>query len=138
MMEPRGLRNNNPGNIRNSDTTEWSGEVQKSDKKDNAFEEFVDMAHGYRALIKLLQNYRRKHHCKTIAQFISRWAPQTENDTSAYVQRVCHEMQVTATYVPDVDDKTTMCNLAAAISQVENGIPAIMADVVAGWNLLNK
>lgn len=96
------------------------------------------MAHGYRALIKLLQNYRRKHGCKTIADFISRWAPRTENNTSGYITRVCREIQVPATFVPDVDDKGTMCALAAAISQVENGIPAVMADVEAGWDLLNE
>ena len=135
-MTPRGIRNNNPGNIRNSDATDWQGVVKKSEKIDNVFEEFEDMAHGYRALIKLLQNYRKKHDCKTIADFISRWAPRTENDTAAYIQRVCREMQVAATYVPDVNDKTTMCSFAAAISQVENGVPAVRADVYAGWDLL--
>ena len=51
-MEPRGIRNNNPGNIRNSDATDWKGEVPTMAKRDNTFEEFTDMAHGYRALIK--------------------------------------------------------------------------------------
>ena len=137
-MAPRGIRNNNPGNIRNSDATDWKGEIPAGAKKDNSFEEFKDMPHGYRALIRLLQNYRRKHGCQTIADFISRWAPQTENNTSGYITRVCREMQVPTTFVPDVDDKGTMCALAAAISQVENGIPAVMADVEAGWELLNE
>lgn len=137
-MTPRGLRNNNPGNIRNSDATDWKGEVAAEKKRDNAFEEFKDMAHGYRALIKLLQNYRRKHGLQTISDFIGRWAPRTENDTSAYITRVCWEMQVPSSYVPDINDKTTMCNFAAAISLVENGIPAVMADVEAGWELLNE
>lgn len=47
-------------------------------------------------------------------------------------------MQVPTTYVPNVEDKGTMCALAAAISVVENGIPAVMADVEAGWDLLNE
>lgn len=137
-MTPRGIRNNNPGNIRNSDVTGWKGEVTADAKKDNAFEEFKDMAHGYRALIKLLQNYRRKHGCQTIADFIGRWAPRTENNTSGYIASVCREMQVPTTFVPDVDDKGTMCALAAAISQMENGIPAVRADVEAGWELLDE
>ena len=45
-------------------------------------------------------------------------------------------MQVPNTYVPDVDDRAAMCAFAAAISQVENGVPAVMADVAAGWELL--
>ena len=51
---PRGLRNNNPGNIRNSQRTDWQGEVDESAKNDNSFEEFETIAYGYRALIKLL------------------------------------------------------------------------------------
>lgn len=133
---PRGLRNNNPGNIRNSDATDWMGEVSTEKKTDNDFEEFKDMAHGYRALIKLLQNYRRKYGLQTISDFISRWAPRTENNTSGYTTRVCREMQVPSSYVPDIDDKATMCNFAAAISLVENGIPAVMEDVEKGWELL--
>lgn len=45
-------------------------------------------------------------------------------------------MQVPDSYVPDVNDKATMCAFAAAISLVENGVPVVMADVHAGWNLL--
>ena len=135
-MKPRGLRNNNPGNIRNSDATDWIGEVETSYKKDNSFEEFISMAHGYRALIKLLQNYRKKHKCKTIADFINRWAPRTENDTTSYIRTVCREMQVPTTYIPDINDKNTMCAFASAISLVENGIRAVREDVEAGWNML--
>ena len=50
--------------------------------------------------------------------------------------QVCREMQVPNTYVPDVNDRVTMCAFAAAISQVENGVPAVTADVEAGWELL--
>ena len=45
-------------------------------------------------------------------------------------------MQVPNTYVPDINDKATMCAFAAAISRVENGVPAVMADIEAGWDLL--
>ena len=86
--------------------------------------------------MKLLQNYRKLNGCRTIADFINRWAPPVENNTSGYISRVCREMQVPSTYVPDVNDRATMCAFAAAMSRVENGVPAVMADVVAGWNLL--
>lgn len=46
------------------------------------------------------------------------------------------EMQVPESYVPDVDDMATMCAFASAISLVENGKLAVMADVESGWNLL--
>lgn len=129
----RGLRNNNPGNIRLSRTL-WQGEVRPS--TDKSFCQFKSMAYGYRALIRLLQNYRKLNECRTMADFINRWAPPVENNTSGYISRVCREMHVPASYVPDVNDRATMCAFAAAISQVENGIPAVMAEVVAGWELI--
>lgn len=135
-MKPRGLRNNNPGNIRNSDATDWKGEVNLSDKKDNAFEEFETMAHGYRALIKLLQNYRQYHRCLTISDFINRWAPRTENNTSAYIHTVCRHMGMKPNDIPDVNDKRTMIEFASAISLVENGVSAIRSEVEAGWEML--
>ena len=116
----RGLRNNNPGNIRNSKTV-WQGEIVPS--TDLSFKQFKTMAYGYRAMIKLLQNYRKLNGCRTISDFINRWAPPVENNTSGYISRVCREMQVPSSYV-------------AAMSQVENGIPAVMEDVQAGWDLL--
>lgn len=132
-MTPRGLRNNNPGNIRLSRTA-WQGEVRPP--QDASFCRFTTVAYGYRALIKLLQNYRKLHACHTVADFIRRWAPPAENDTAAYVASVCRYLQVGPEYVPDVDDKHTACLLAAAISQVENGVPPRLADVEAGWRLL--
>ncbi|MFR9545346.1 MAG: structural protein P5 [Rikenellaceae bacterium] len=135
MSTTRGLRNNNPGNIRVS-KTKWQGEVEESTKKDSAFEEFKDMAHGYRALLKLLQNYRKVHNLQTITEIISRWAPPIENNTAGYISRVCKEMGVEEGYVPNINDKEVMCSLAAAISQVENGVPAVILDIEAGWNLL--
>lgn len=132
-MIPRGLRNNNPGNIRIT-KDKWKG--LRPVQEDKEFFQFSDMKWGYRALIRTLQNYRRRHGCQTIADFIRRWAPSTENNTSGYISRVCKEMQVPTTYVPDVEDKTTMCAFAAAISQVENGVPAVMSDIEAGWEAL--
>lgn len=130
---PRGLRNCNPGNIRIS-TDKWLG--LREEQTDKEFFQFEEMRWGYRALIRTLQNYRRKHGLQTIAEMIGRWAPHTENNTSGYISRVCKEMQVPSSYVPNVEDKGTMCALAAAISEVENGVPAVMSEIEEGWALL--
>ena len=105
-------------------------------QEDKSFFQFKEMKWGYRALIRTLQNYRLKWGCRTIADFINRWAPVVENNTSGYINRVCREMQVPNSYIPDINDKAAMCAFAAAISQVENGIPAVMEDVYKGWELL--
>lgn len=136
MKKSRGLRNNNPGNIRDDKKTNWQGEVTASNKKDFSFEEFKDIKYGYRALIKLLQNYRKLYKCQTIAEFITKWAPSHENNTVGYISRVCKEMQVPTNFVPDISDKSTMVAFAAAISLVENGVPAVICDVEEGWELL--
>lgn len=132
-MEPRGLRNCNPGNIRITKDN-WKG--LRDVQTDKEFFQFESMPWGYRALIRTLQNYRKLHGCETIADFIRRWAPPSENDTSAYIRTVCQKMGIPSVYVPDVDDKLTMCMFAAAVSFQENGVLAEMEDVVKGWELL--
>lgn len=132
-MKPRGLRNCNPGNIRIT-KDKWQG--LRPQQTDKSFFQFTEMKWGYRALIITLQNYHRRHGCRTITDYINRWAPPSENNTGGYISRVCKEMEVPNSYVPNVDDKATMCAFAAAISQVENGVPAVMADIEAGWNLI--
>ena len=130
---PRGLRNNNPGNLRRTGDR-WQGLAAR--QEDAEFFQFERMAYGYRALIKTLQNYRRIHGLQTLAEMIARWAPGHENDTAAYIRAVCRDLQVPDSYVPDVDDRDTMCALAAAISRVENGVTADMEEVLAGWEML--
>lgn len=131
----RGLRNNNPGNIRKSPTV-WQGE--KTPSTDAAFKQFTGMAYGYRAMLKLLQNYSRLNGCRTIRQMINRWAPPSENHTDNYIRAVCNGAGIPADAPVNINDRNLMCRIAAAMSQVENGVPANMADVNAGWELLTK
>lgn len=94
------------------------------------------MAYGYRAGLKLLQNYSKLNGCHTVRTIISRWAPPCENDTRSYISTVCKLSGLYSDRRLNVDDRRTMCSLAAAMSQVENGVPAVMADVIEGWELL--
>ena len=129
---PRGLRNNNPGNIRrNSDV--FQGEVNPS--RDQQFKQFKTMAYGYRAMFKILSNYYRKYSLTTIRKIIGRWAPENENNTSAYVSLVSSYAGIG----PDDQisfDREQMIRIVAGMSKVENGREAEMSDVIAGWNLL--
>ena len=54
MKEPRGIRNNNPLNIRHS-ADRWQG--ARGEQKDKSFVQFKSMAYGYRAAWKTLQSY---------------------------------------------------------------------------------
>lgn len=129
---PRGLRNNNPGNIRrNSDV--FQGEKTSSDKE---FKQFKTMAYGYRAVFKILSNYYRNYHLKTIWQMIGRWAPEKENNTDAYIKAVSDYAGIPADDPIDITDREQMIRIVAGMSRVENGREADMSDVIAGWNLL--
>lgn len=129
---PRGLRNNNPGNIVRS-RTKWQGEVAGGDAR---FCTFSSMAYGYRALMKLLQNYQRVHKLYTIRQLITRWAPSSENNTARYIASVSRQTSFGADERIDLNEKRVATAVAAAISMVENGRAADMDDVERGWYLL--
>lgn len=129
---PRGLRNNNPGNIRrNSDV--FQGEKTSSDRE---FKQFKLMAYGYRAIFKILSNYYRNYKLDTIRKMIGRWAPENENDTDAYVKAVSYYAGIPADDPININDREQMIRIVAGMSKVENGREADMSDVIAGWNLL--
>lgn len=129
---PRGLRNNNPGNIRkNSDV--FQGEKTSSDKE---FKQFKSMAYGYRAIFKILSNYYRNYKLDTIRKMIGRWAPENENNTDAYIKAVSDYAGIPADDTINVNDREQMIRIVAGMSRVENGREADMSDVIAGWNLL--
>lgn len=129
---PRGLRNNNPGNIRrNSDV--FQGEINPS--RDKEFKQFKNMAYGYRAMYKILSNYYNKYRLNTIRKMISRWAPENENNTAAYVSLVSSYSGIGPDDLISFD-REQMIRIVAGMSKVENGREADMSDVIAGWGLL--
>jgi len=81
----RGMRNNNPFNIRKS-KSRWIGKIKGTDKE---FETFDSLEHGYRAGLILLANYYTKYHLHTIFDIITRFAPSTENKTYVYIDWLC-------------------------------------------------
>ena len=78
---PRGIRNNNPGNIKKNDV-EWEG--LSAIQTDKTFFQFNDPIYGIRALTKILRTYRNSYNIKNIWGIINRYAPPSENDTESY------------------------------------------------------
>ena len=129
---PRGIRNNNPGNIKTSSAA-WQGKIPFQDNNDvncstgqvtRTFEQFITYEYGIRALVKLLETYMKTHGLRTVRGIINRWAPTSENNTSAYVNTVSNRMGIT----PDVPlqfTRETMRLLSQAIAWVENGRESI-------------
>ena len=122
----RGWRNNNPLNIRRGEN--WVGLVEKP--TDWVFCQFISMAMGYRAAYKLLKSYYRYFNQKgvamTIENVISRWAPDRENDTEAYIIRVADMLGYDPSKFPFFPGKTKLQDervgrLMAAMTCVECG-----------------
>ncbi|MGY0216559.1 structural protein [Endozoicomonadaceae bacterium StTr2] len=127
--QPRGIRNNNPGNIRHGDN--WVGMCKK--QRDKSFVQFDDPRYGIRAMARILNSYERRG-VVTIQQVITTWAPPTENNTSAYVNSVSRQLGVKpGTRVK----KDHYPQLIAAIIQHENGHqPYSMQMIREGVNLV--
>lgn len=120
----RGIRNNNPGNVRESslDRTQWVGERASDD--DPAFEEFTEMRYGVRASAIVFRNYQRLYGLRSVAAMIARWAPPNENDTPAYIAFVCKRIGVNeSTPINLLDDEMCYAFLRAVFRK-ECGLPA--------------
>lgn len=119
---PRGIRNNNPGNIDYNPRNDWQGQVgiERGVPKPR-FAEFIDPESGIRALGKLIRAYQNKHGLKTIEQIISRWAPSNENNTRAYAEAVAKAVGVTAHANINVNRIAILRPLVEAIIRHENG-----------------
>ena len=131
----RGLRNCNPGNIRKS-RVKYEGEVAPS--RDIEFKEFRSMAYGYRAMFVLLDSYRSKYGLCTIRQMLGRYAPPTENFTEGYVRFVSSRTGIAPDEIVNTRAARDMIPIVAAMSQIENGVPAIISDIEEGWSLFSK
>lgn len=78
---PRGIRNNNPGNIEWIEDLahRWRGMISK----DGRYGVFDTAANGIRAIGGELKASIRKG--QTLGQAITEWAPPPENNTAAYI-----------------------------------------------------
>lgn len=110
----RGIRNNNPGNIRKS-SNKWLGKIQGVDKD---FETFDTPENGIRAVAVLLLTYRDKG-LVTPVQIVSRYAPSNENNTVAYAAKLAAKIGV------GINDSTVpvpLEKIVRAVISIENGV----------------
>ena len=121
-VEPRGIRNNNPLNIRKGNN--WKGE--RSVQHDRAFEEFESMTYGLRAGFIILKKYMSGYYgltqkFNTIELMIRRWAPPTENATRKYVDSVSEKTGIPPGRHLSFTNKTVMVDIVSAMVEVECG-----------------
>ncbi len=86
MSIPRGIRNNNPLNIRRS-KDKWKG--MRAVQSDAQFCQFESLEWGWRAAFWLLtRTYYHKYRLFTIRAIVIKWAPTIENNTQTYIANV--------------------------------------------------
>lgn len=127
--QPRGVRNNNPGNVMRGETR-WQGEVDGNDPRYASFE---TPEAGIRAMGRTLLTYQDKHNLNTVRDIVARWAPATENNTAAYIGTVAKAVGVAPDQAIDLHDPATLTKITKAIISHENGQqPYTDAQVAAG------
>lgn len=128
---PRGIRNNNPLNIRIGNV--WLGEVKNP--TDPEFEQFVSMDYGLRAAFVILRRYIRRYHRDTIQAIISSWAPSNENATQNYINHVATRMRMSSMERIRYEDKEKMVRLVGAMSFFENGVTIREDDISIAYDM---
>lgn len=136
MTTPRGIRNNNPLNIRKS-KDKWKG--LRAQQQDAAFCQFENMEWGWRAAFWLLtRTYYHTYRLFTIRTIIQKWAPPHENNTASYIANVSKMTGIRADEpigIPS-DQPARWMMLGAAMAIQENGTNSIdYFAMLRGWQL---
>lgn len=133
---PRGMRNNNPGNLKVSSSA-WQGKIPVSQNTDGTFEQFYSYLYGIRAMIKLIKNtYIGSWGKRTIREIIQTYAPNTENDSEAYIFYVSELVGISPDQILSTD-RESMRRLIQAMAYYENGRTAITNDQFnAAWEII--
>lgn len=125
---PRGIRNNNPGNLERN-ATQWQG-MAEDQSADSRFIVFDDPVYGIRALARVLKTYRESYGLNTVIEIISRWAPAHENNTASYARAVASAIGADP-YTHFTDSRDTRLKLVKAIIKHENGVQPYPDDLIA-------
>lgn len=118
---PRGVRNNNPLNIRHSANT-WQG--QSAVQEDSSFVTFTTPVMGIRAAMKTMLTYQGKYNLDTVWMIIKRWAPPNENKTDIYAKNVADVMGVGINDIIDISKNSDLLiRMIKGMITQENGNP---------------
>ena len=139
IMLPRGIRNNNPLNIRRS-KDKWKG--LRAVQADAQFCQFETLEYGWRAAFYLLtRTYYHKYRLYTIRSIISKWAPPIENKTDAYIANVSKLTGIDPDEPIGIPSESPgrWMKLGRAMAIQENGTDSIDDfALLTGWDLCRE
>ncbi|MEO0753952.1 MAG: lytic transglycosylase catalytic, partial [Pseudomonadota bacterium] len=124
--DPRGIRNNNPGNLN------YVGQAgaTKEAGPNGRFAVFQTAEEGLRALADQLRRYGSRG-INSVRAIISKFAPASENNTQAYIGSVSKGLGIDANAALDLSDPKVVQSLMGAIIKVENGKNPYSAEQIA-------
>jgi hypothetical protein len=129
--QPRGLRNNNPGNIEDGPFARSQPGYKGSDGR---FATFETSEAGANASGNLLGAYGAKG-INTLSGIINRWAPAADNNnTQAYISAVSKMTGLDPNQHLDMNDPALRTKIASAIHQYENGTGGTSGNVLSARN----
>ncbi|MES2367620.1 MAG: hypothetical protein V4563_17220 [Pseudomonadota bacterium] len=114
---PRGIRNNNPGNIKYNAANNWQGQTGKDS---GGFCIFDTPANGLRAVGKLLRTYIGNGY-NTIGKITQRYSPDANGLSGAYGAAVAKYTGIGTNVVLSSSDTASLAKIINAIVAVENG-----------------
>lgn len=129
----RGMRNNNPGNIRRVAGQTWVGELSREEITanggtwDSEFVQFASIQYGVRAVGHTLLTYSTKYGIHTVRAAISRFAPSSENDTESYIGDVSGALGVQDRQ--PLDMHAILPEFSAAVMRRETGYVGDIAQI---------
>ena len=134
-MASRGIRNDNPLNIRHG-KSQWVGMREK--QTDKQFVQFTARVYGYRAAFVLLRNYIGKGK-DTIGKIIAKWAPSSDgNNTQSYINYVSKSTGINASHALRWEDKDYLVEVVRSMAHMESGIIEDRKLIEEAYNLANK
>ncbi len=132
----RGLRNNNPLNIRRI-VDKWQG--LSAEQTDRQFFQFRSLAYGFRAAFVIIRTYMRKYGLCSVEQIVRRWAPpEDHNNTEAYIRRVCEVSHIGRDQMLHWSNESEMVYLVQAMAYVENGVLITGDSIRKGYEMANQ
>lgn len=124
FADPRGIRNNNPGNLN------FVGQngAQLESHATPRFAKFQTAFDGFSALGKQIKAYYNGtskavgyQKLQSVEDIISRFAPPKENNTQAYINKLSKTLGVGRGETLNIHDPQVLATLMNGITQIENG-----------------
>lgn len=116
-----GLRNNNPGNLR-----QW-GDTPRDAK---GYAVFPSIEAGLTATVKNLIAQQQVHGLNSIRGIVSRWAPPSENNTPAYISDVTKKTGFAADQRLNLQDPAVVAPLISAIVKHEGNGSGVSEEMI--------